>query len=91
MKTTVGSILVNEPLPESLRDYDSPFDKKLIKKKLTEVARNHPNIYGHVVSKIKKIGDIVSYNEGASFSLQDLIPIKERDDVIKKAKKYWNN
>ena len=86
MKTTIGSILINDTLPEKLRDYQEVYNKKAVKNKFTIIAKDYPNQYADIVLKIKQLGDKISYDQGASFSLDDLVPIKEKFDTINTAR-----
>lgn len=89
METTIGSILLNDTLPPDMRDYSQSFDKGAVKKRLTQLAREKPNLYAHTVHKIKAFGDKVAYDQGASLSLKDLIPIKEKHNIIDQARKLF--
>ncbi len=79
MQTTVGQILINENLPEEMRDYKRIYDKKLVTQLLEEVAREHPTKYKDIVHKLMNLGRNVSttYGRSASFSLSDMEPPAE--------------
>lgn len=55
MQTTLGQLLVNDALPEELRDYDRTLDKKQLNTLLHEVATRFPDRYPDIV---KRLGDI---------------------------------
>jgi DNA-directed RNA polymerase subunit beta' len=73
MQTTVGQLLVNDALPEDLRDYSRTLDKKGLKKLLLEVAQKHPDRYRDVSQALSTIGWQAAYTTGGnSFGLQHL-------------------
>jgi len=74
METTVGQLLVNEALPEDLRDYNRVLDKKTTAKLLAEVAEKYPDKYGEVSDALHRLGSEVSTSKGreASVSLDSL-------------------
>ena len=74
MRTTVGQLLVNETLPEELRDYNRSIDRKAIKTLLGIVAEKYPEQYNHVAHALMKLGAEVSttYGRELSLSLNDL-------------------
>lgn len=72
MKATLGSILVNDALPEELRDYSRVWDKKTTQAVLDVMARKYPDRYKDVVDKLHTIGGLSAYVSGHSVSLQDV-------------------
>lgn len=88
VKTTVGSILVNDHLPTEMRDYDKVYDKKTLYKVLGDVGRKYPGRYAEVTKAVKDLGDLHSYLEGASFSLDDVSPI-DTSNIQNKYKKEF--
>jgi DNA-directed RNA polymerase subunit beta' len=69
MRTTVGQLLINDALPEELRDYTRKIDKKSIKKILGIVAEKYPQRYNEVASAFMKLGGEVSTTYGRESSL----------------------
>lgn len=72
MQTTVGQILVNEILPDDLKDYARVLDKKGVRSLLEQVAdRKDPDLYRTVVHALHKTGVDAAQAAGSSFSLND--------------------
>lgn len=72
MRTTVGQLLINKHLPEDLRDYSRPLDKKGTQALLREVADRYPDRYKKIVQDLADLGHNVAYSEGSSIGLADL-------------------
>ena len=72
--TTVGNVLINEQLPEDLRDYSRIVNKKELAGILNSIGTKHPKRYAEIVKNLKDLGDTASYESGSSFSLKDLLP-----------------
>jgi len=72
MRTTVGQILVNDALPENLRDYNRVIDKKSIIQLLHDVFVEDADQYRDIAQKLSDIGREVSYRQGSSLSLDSL-------------------
>jgi len=69
MRTTVGQMLINEILPEELRDHNRVIDKKSIRVLLRLVATQYPEKYNEIASKLMKLGGEVSTAHGREASL----------------------
>ena len=73
METTVGQLLINESLPESMRDHNRVLDKKGIEKLLAEVAEKHPDQYRTIVKQLSDVGRDAAFTTGGySFGLKSL-------------------
>ena len=72
MRTTVGSILINNMLPEDLRDYDRVWDKKSTSQVLDQLARRYPEKYSDISDELHKMGFLGSYLTSHSVGLDDL-------------------
>jgi hypothetical protein len=73
MKTTIGQLLVNDALPEDMRDYKRVFDKKGLFSFLEDLARRHPEQYREVTHKLNQIGWRASQETGGySFGLKHM-------------------
>lgn len=74
MKTTVGQLLINDILPEDMRDYDRPINKKSIKVLLREVAKRYPEKYNDISKQLMDLGaEVVTVFGGeASINLDSL-------------------
>lgn len=73
LETTVGQLLVNDALPEELRDYNRTLDKKGVASLYHKLATQHPEKYREVA---KKLSDIARHESqrfgGFSFGLAHL-------------------
>lgn len=72
-KTTPGRILLATALPERMQkpmmhNLEQTIDKKGLPRLLSDIARNHESEFGHVVNKLKDLGN------GASFGVVELSP-----------------
>jgi DNA-directed RNA polymerase subunit beta' len=72
MRTTVGQALLNDLLPEDLRDYSRVLDKKGTAALFRRIAEKYPDRYADIARKFLKFGGDVSYWEGSSFGLSHL-------------------
>lgn len=73
LKTTIGQIMVNDALPEELKDYSRILDSKATQQLMQSVAENYPEKYREVAKKLLDVGRAVSYNSGGfSFGLKDM-------------------
>lgn len=86
MKTTVGQLLINEALPEPLRDYTRKIDKKSIRTLLHMVAQHFPEQYNDIAHQLMKVGADAATISGrpASISL-DGLRIGEEAGKLRKA------
>ena len=70
LRTTVGQLLVNESLPEDMRDYNRVLDKKGLSDLLAEVAKNQPEKYREISHKLGRVGFESAFRTGGnSFGL----------------------
>lgn len=75
LKTTLGQILVNEALPEDMRDYNRVLTKKDMGKLATELAEKHPDKYRESMKRLHDVGRSAAYStNGLSFGLKDIKP-----------------
>lgn len=73
LRTTVGQLLINDALPEEMRDYTRTLDKKTVSKLMQEVADKHPDKYREIAKKLFDVGQRASYYTGGfSFGLKDM-------------------
>lgn len=73
MRTTVGQLLINDALPEDMRDYQRTLDKKGLSALLRELAEKHPDKYKEVSHKLSQIGWRSAQETGGfSFGLRHL-------------------
>jgi DNA-directed RNA polymerase subunit beta' len=70
---TVGQFLVNETLPEELRDYERVLDKRGLNDLLREVAQKHPDRYKDISFALNEVGREGAQESGSfSFGLRHL-------------------
>lgn len=87
LKTTIGQIMVNDALPDELKDYSRVLDSKTTQKLMQEIAEKYPDKYREISKKLLDIGRDVSYNSGGfSFGLKDLRESKYFSDMRSKLK-----
>ncbi len=73
LRTSMGQLLINEALPEDMRDYDRTLDKKGMNTLLRELAQKHPEKYPEVSKKLNDIGRTVATEFGGyTFGLEHL-------------------
>jgi hypothetical protein len=63
-----GQALLNDALPEDMRDYNRTLDAKGLKALMQELTERHPEQYRDVAKRLSDIGREVSYSTG-SFSI----------------------
>lgn len=69
METTVGQLLVNEALPEEMRDYHRVIDKNGLKPLFTELAEKHPDQYAEINQRLHTLAADAVTGHGDSTSL----------------------
>jgi DNA-directed RNA polymerase subunit beta' len=76
MEMTVGQLMLNEALPEDLRDSSRVIDKKGLKNLMTQVAERYPDKYSEINQKLHNIATkiITTHGRETSFSLSNLKP-----------------
>jgi DNA-directed RNA polymerase subunit beta' len=93
MATTIGKILVNEALPEDMRDDTRVLDKKGTQALFQELAERYPERYIDVLQRTNNIARMVAteYGGEASLSLKDFkLPSNVREYRAKVRKKLHN-
>ena len=81
METTVGQLLINDALPEDLRDAHRVLDKKGVENLLRQVSARYPERYRDIVHKLETLGAELATRAGTSFSLEDIRRPKAKDAV----------
>jgi len=71
-------LLVNQALPEELRNYSRTMDSTSIGALMAEVARKHPEQYEGVAKTISDLGRKASYLQGETLTLSDMEPVFDR-------------
>ena len=73
IRTTLGQLLINDALPEELRDYQRVLDKKGLSELLRRVAKETPDKYREVAKELSDVGrDSAFTTAGMSFGLEHL-------------------
>ena len=73
MEATVGSIVINDLLPDDLKDYNRVLDKKTTGKLLTTLAKRYPDLYKDISHRLLQFGYQAAYlTGGQSFGLDDI-------------------
>ena len=73
LNTTVGQLLINDVLPEELRDSHRVLDKKGLQSLLQQVARQHPENYRDISFKLSNLGQSIAQEQGGmSFGLRHM-------------------
>jgi DNA-directed RNA polymerase subunit beta' len=81
--TTFGQHLVDTILPPKWRGR-GVLTKGNLNQILVEIAKEQPNVYPDVVTKLKRLGDEVATLDGISVGLDDIAPNRvERDAAMK--------
>lgn len=82
LNTTVGQLLINDALPEELRDYSRVLDKKGVHSLLQQVARQHPEKYREISFRLNQIGQRSAQDQGGmSFGMRHLRRSKVANEV----------
>lgn len=85
-KMSLGQFMLNDPLPNELKDYKRELNAKTVKSILTEVGKNYKNYFVKVINTWKNLGAMYSHVRGTTLSLTDFaIDRSYRDDYLKKA------
>jgi len=73
MQTTVGQLLLNESLPEDMRDYTRILDKKGVEALMSELAVKHPEKYRDISFKLQQLAvKVIRATGGNSFDITDI-------------------
>lgn len=73
LKTTLGQILINNALPEDMRDYERVLDKKTTGALATQLAQKYPDQYRQVMKHLHDVAlDAAHTTGGLSFGLKDI-------------------
>jgi DNA-directed RNA polymerase subunit beta' len=86
LKTTLGQLLINNALPQDLRDHNRVLNKKNMIALATEIAQKYPDKYREITKRLQDIGNETSYTtNGLSVGLDAIRPavsaIKKQHEV----------
>ncbi len=84
MKTTVGQLLINQLLPEEMRDYRRVLDKAGLKSLLQELYDKDSSKYREVVHKLSQLGATAVYHQAHSVSIKALKSPVGKKAIIKR-------
>jgi DNA-directed RNA polymerase subunit beta' len=85
--TTLGTLRINDALPEDLRKPEHTLDKKGMHALMQQVAEQHPDDYKDTLQKLNNVGRDTVYNTGTSLSLSALRKSPAKEAVIGDARK----
>lgn len=75
--------MVNEALPEELRDHNRVLMGADLDNVLERVGREHPDKYREISHALVQLGREASFREGTTISIKDLLPPKKlRDETL---------
>ena len=72
-------LLVNKHLPDDLKDYARSYDAKSVGNLMAEIARRYPEQYVDIAKVLSDIGRHASYKQGETLTLNDMLPVIDRD------------
>jgi len=82
---TIGQYLINEVLPDNLKDYNRILTNKVVDNILTEIGKKYPTYIENVINRWKDLGAMYSYLYGNTISITDFaIDHSYRDNLLKK-------
>lgn len=87
-EATVGQLLINDVLPEDVRDDRRVLDKKGLTALLREVAHKHPDRYRDVVHALNRLGADFATTTGVSFSIKDFLPSDAKKRIAADARAF---
>jgi len=85
--TTIGTIMINDALPEELRKGQHRLDKKGTHKLFMELADKYPEQYKEVLQELSEVGKTTVWTEGLSVNLAGLRRSKAREEILEPARK----
>ena len=86
MRTTPGKLIVNDALPEWLRDYAMTLTSDEAEKLLGRLARQEPDNYREIAHKLTDIGRNAAFDESATIGLTDMRPNVDRAELFEHAR-----
>ena len=85
MAKTLGHYLLDEAVPKGYRP-SGAYTKKDLRQNMVRLAKDDPQKYTEVITKVKDLGDQFATSMGISVGLDDIEPIyHERDAILKPA------
>jgi len=74
ISTSVGQLMLNDALPEDLRDHNRVLDKKSIKALFQQIQARYPEKYKDILQEYMKLGGDFASTKGLSVSLRHTLP-----------------
>lgn len=74
MQTTIGNLLINEALPEDLRDYNRVWNKKTARDVIRQVAQKYPDRMPTILQHLMRVGQSAATSGDFSMSISDFVP-----------------
>lgn len=88
LKTTLGQLLINDVLPDDMRDYNRVMNKKNIVEMSTELAKRYPDKYRDIMKRLLDVGRDTSYTtNGLSIGLDAIRPTQSALQIQHDVKK----
>lgn len=88
LKTTLGQLLINDVLPDDMRDYNRVMTKKNIVDLSTELAKRYPDKYRDIMKRLLDVGRDTSYTtNGLSIGLDAIRPTQSALQIQHDVKK----
>ena len=84
--TTIGTLMINDALPEALRLKGQSLDKNEVMILLRGVAEKHPEKYKEVLKVLDDVGRSAAYTEGVSVSLSALRKSPKERAVVERVR-----
>ena len=75
-------LLINNILPEDLRNYDEVYDAKSLNKIMHAVATKYPDRFDDILHKISSVGRKASYYQGETITLKDLENVVDKQAMF---------
>ena len=88
LKTTLGQLLINNTLPEDMRDYGRVLTKKNLTDLSTQLAQKYPDKYREVMKRLMDVGQDTAYTtNGLSMGLDSIRPTQSALQIQHDVKK----
>ena len=75
-------LLVNDVLPDDIKNYQRKYNTKDIKELLTNIAEKYPDQYADIVQNLTDVGRNLAFYSGETITLNDLKPTFDKDKEI---------
>lgn len=79
MAISAINLLLDEALPEGLRDPHRIYDAKGVNALMSEVAKRHPELYPKLTKLLGDVGRKQAWRRGETFRMHDFNPVADRN------------